>query len=86
MVGEELRGVAYQLVHGTSDHVLGHHDGAGDGEDGTILVFSGLQAHSLLSLRRHSGWSWGLDADVVRKWRGLLDARAVVGGRVGERW
>lgn len=40
-------GATYQLVHGTADHVLGHDDGAGDGEDGAILVLSRFESRSL---------------------------------------
>lgn len=37
---EGLREATDQLVHGTSDHMLGHDDRTGDGEDGAILVFT----------------------------------------------
>lgn len=42
----ELRGDTYQLVHGTTDHVLGHDDRAGNREDGAM---------GLLILRRGHG-------------------------------
>lgn len=31
--------VTYQLVHGATDHVLGHDDRAGHGEDGALFAF-----------------------------------------------
>lgn len=41
---------AYQLVHGTTDHVLGHDDGTGNREDGAMR---------LLVLGSHGGGSLG---------------------------
>lgn len=40
--GGKTHGEAYQLVHGTADHMLGHDDGTGDGEDGTMLALASI--------------------------------------------